>query len=102
MTRAIKRQGSRCEVINRRQVAAKRKKKILEDRASLEKFVGGVTVLRTRSCIVLKSSILFCKSRMLRKKSFDISPAGLIVRGGASGGPFIEYVAWWSVEGGGG
>jgi hypothetical protein len=58
--------------------------------------------LRIRSWITAKSSMQFCKSRMLRKKSFDISAAGFIVRGGASGGPFMEYVALPSVEGGGG
>ena len=39
---------------------------------------------------------------MLRKKSFDISPAGLMVRGGARGGPFIEYDVLWTDETGGG
>ena len=39
---------------------------------------------------------------MLRKKSLDISAAGRMVRGGASGGPFMEYVALGTVEGGGG
>ena len=42
--------------------------------------------------MVLKSSIQFCRSRILRKKSLDISDAGLIVRGGAKGGPPMEYV----------
>ena len=40
---------------------------------------------------MLNSSMEFCRSRMLRKKSLDISPAGLMVRAGASGGPFMEY-----------
>ena len=62
----------------------------MDDNASLEKFVTGVTVLMTRSWMILKSSMQFWRSRMLRKKSLDISAAGLMVRGGASGGPFIE------------
>ena len=76
--------------MKRRHDETKRKRKIVEDRGSFEKFVGGVMSLRNRSCIVLKSSMLFCRSRMLRKKSLDISPAGLMVRGGAIGGPFME------------
>lgn len=39
---------------------------------------------------------------MLRKKSLDISAAGLTVRGGARGGPFIEYDVVWIEETGGG
>ena len=35
--------------------------------------------------------MLFCKSLILRKKSFDISEAGLMVRAGAKGGPVSEY-----------
>ena len=66
----------------------KRKRKMVEERGSFEKFVHGVTTLMMRSCTVLNSSMEFCRSRMLRKKSLDISPAGLIVRGGARGGPF--------------
>lgn len=76
--------------MKRRLVVMKRKRKMVDERASLEKFVGGVMVLRIRSCMVLKSSMEFCRSRILRKKSLDISLAGLMVRGGARGGPFIE------------
>ena len=76
--------------MNRRQVAMKRKRKMAVDSGSLEKFVGGVMIRSTASWIVLKSSMQFWRSRILRKKSFDISAAGLIVRGGARGGPFIE------------
>ncbi len=90
VTRPTNRQGSRCEDMKSKQVATKRKRKIVDERGSFEKFVGGVTFLRTRSCIVLKSSMQFCKSRIFRKKSFDISPTGLIARGGARGGPFME------------
>ena len=74
----------------RRHAAIKRNRKIVEDNASFEKFVTGVTVLMIRSWIMLKSSMQFWRSRMLRKKSLDISAAGLMVRGGASGGPFME------------
>ena len=63
---------------------------MVDDNGSLEKFVRGVMVLMTRSWMILKSSMQFCRSRMLRKKSLDISAAGLMVRGGASGGPFME------------
>ena len=86
----MKRHGSTYDVRKRRQVAAKRKRKMVDDNGSLEKLVRGVTVLMTRSWMILKSSMQFCRSRMLRKKSLDISAAGLIVRGGASGGPFME------------
>ena len=74
----------------RRHAAIKRNRKIVDDNASFEKFVTGVTVLMIRSCMILKSSMQFWRSRMLRKKSLDISAAGLMVRGGASGGPFME------------
>ena len=63
---------------------------MVDDKASFEKFVMGATILMTRSWMILKSSMQFWRSRMLRKKSLDISAAGLMVRGGASGGPFME------------
>lgn len=88
--RVTNRQGTRWEVMKSKQVAMKRKRKTVDERGSFEKFVDGVTFWRTRSCIVLKSCMQFCKSRMFRKKSFDISPAGLMARGGARGGPFME------------
>ena len=44
--------------------------------------------------------MIFCRSRMLRKKSLDISEAGLIVRAGAMGGPEMEYKGF-EVGGGG-
>lgn len=49
VTRAMKRQGRRCEIRKRRQVAMNRKRKTVEERGSLEKLVGGVTVFKTRS-----------------------------------------------------
>lgn len=45
--------------MKRVQVETKRKRKIVDERASFEKFVGGVMILRTPSCAVLKSSMLF-------------------------------------------
>lgn len=66
-------------------------KKILDESDSFEKLVGGARALITASCMMLKSSMLFWRSRMLRKKSFDISAAGLMVLGGARGGPWREY-----------
>ena len=88
--RAMKRHGSRYDVRKRRHAATKSKRKIVDDNGSFEKFVTGVTVLMTRSWMILKSSMQFWRSRMLRKKSLDISAAGLMVRGGATGGPFME------------
>lgn len=35
----------------------------------------------------MKSCMVFCRSRIFRKKSFDVSEAGLTTRGGAKGGP---------------
>ena len=68
-----------------------RSRNIHEDNASFEKLDGGANALIIASCVMLKSSILFCRSRMLRKKSLDISAAGLMVLGGARGGPWREY-----------
>ena len=77
--------------MKRVQAVMKRKRKTVDESGSSAKFVYGVTTLSNRSWSVLKSSILFCKSRMLRKKSFDISDAGFMMRAGARGGPFIWY-----------
>jgi hypothetical protein len=59
----------------------------MELRFSLEKFVNGVRKESTASWMVEKSSMQFCRSRMLRKKSLENSGAGLMVRAPASGGP---------------
>jgi hypothetical protein len=56
-------------------------------RFSFEKLVRGVRKASTASWIVEKSSMQFCKSRMLRKKSLENSGVGLIVRAPANGGP---------------
>ena len=67
------------------------KRKRVEERASSEKFVGGVRTVSTLSCRREKSSILFCRSRMLRKKSLDSSLTGLTVGAGARAGPLGVY-----------
>ena len=50
----------------------------------------GVMVAMRASWMMEKSSMQFCRSRMLRKKSLDISDAGLMVLAGARGGPAME------------
>ena len=60
----------------------------MEDKISFEKLVLGATVLATLSWTTEKSAMLFWRSRMLRKKSFDVSAAGLMVFGGAIAGPW--------------
>ena len=100
--RATKRHGSRCEDMKRRSVLMKRTRKTAVESGSLEKLVQGVTCESMASCRVEKSSMLFWRSRMLRKKSLDISEAGLMVRGGARGGPPREYCDAGLGEGGGG
>ena len=70
---------------------------------SFEKLVHGVSVSRMVSCALLKSPMEFCKSRILRRKSCDISVAGLITRGGAIGGPeSISLGVWRDGDDGGG
>lgn len=71
--------------------ARKPKRKIVLDSGSLEKFVAGVRMERTWSCTREKSSMLFCRSRIFRKKSLLSSLTGLTVGGGASGGPAVLY-----------
>ena len=61
---------------------------MVEETISLEKLVRGAPVLTTVSWMRVKSAMLFCKSRMLRKKSLDVSAAGLMVFGGAMAGPW--------------
>lgn len=51
------------------------------------KLKGGTTLEMVKSWMREKSSMLFCRSRMLRKKSFERSGAGLIFGAGARGGP---------------
>ena len=92
MRRARNRQGTSCESSSRAQQATTRTMKSAEELRSLPKLVYGVMSRVIRSCTTAKSSMLFCRSRMFRKKSLLISPTGLIVFGGASGGPAREYV----------
>lgn len=51
----------------------------------------GPTKPITPSCTTEKSSMQFCRSRMLRKKSFESSLTGFTVGAGAIGGPLGEY-----------
>lgn len=99
---ARKRKGRTCATMKREQVTTKRMRKMEDESASFEKLVGGATRAMRASCEVEKSSMLFWRSRILRKKSLDISAAGRIVLGGAKGGPCKEYVELLIVcEGGG-
>lgn len=84
------RQGRRCEAINMNVAVTKVARKSVEDRGSSEKLVGGVISSMTLSCTREKSSILFWRSRMLRKKSLESSFTGLTVGAGAIGGPVVE------------
>lgn len=61
---------------------------MVEERISLEKLVSGAPFATTASWMREKSAMLFCRSRMLRKKSLDVSAAGLMVFGGAMAGPW--------------
>ncbi len=72
------------------------KRKMVEERGSLEKLVVGVRRERILSWTREKSSMLFWRSRMLRKKSRESSFTGLTVGAGASGGPVVEY--WKEAE----
>ena len=96
MARKMKRQGMRWLATNMTQVAMNAKRNMVLDRDSSLKFVGGPRRAMSWSCTRLKSSMLFCRSRMLRKKSFESSFTGLTVGAGASGGPVGLY--WKLVE----
>jgi len=74
----------------------KANKKRVDERGSLEKFVGGVRRVIMRSCKREKSSMLFWRSRMLRKKSRESSFTGFTVGAGAIGGPLTLY--WKELE----
>lgn len=73
-------------------------RKRVEERASSEKFVGGVRTVMTLSCRREKSSMLFCRSRILRKKSFESSLTGLTVGAGARAGPVGVYMKFGFCE----
>jgi len=100
--RKTKRQGTRWAVTKRRREAKNRPMKRVLLRASFEKFVGGSRLANMESWALLKSSILFWRSRILRKKSFDRSGAGLILGAGAIGGPPKGYSSDGNCAGGGG
>jgi hypothetical protein len=53
-------------------------------------LVRGASTATVASCSAEKSAMQFCRSRMLRKKSLDVSLAGLIVLAGARAGPEYE------------
>lgn len=89
--RNMKRHGIRCEAMNMNPVVAKQKRKTVEERGSSLKFVGGIKTAIILSCRREKSSMLFCRSRILRKKSLESSFTGFTIGAGASGGPFVEY-----------
>lgn len=94
MKRKINRQGRRWEAMKRVSAERKVKRKSVEERGSLLKFVGGVRIERILSWTREKSSMLFWRSRMLRKKSRESSFTGFTVGAGARGGPVAEY---WKV-----
>lgn len=83
----MKRQGRRWALMKSKAVRTDKKRNSEEESTSLLKLVGGAMSLTSESWTAAKSAMLFCKSRMLRKKSFDVSEAGLMVLGGASAGP---------------
>ena len=85
--RKMSRHGRRCAEMNDSVVRMVRYRKSWDEKVSSLKFVAGAMVETRRSCPAVKSAILFCRSRILRKKSLDVSLAGLIVRAGASAGP---------------
>lgn len=86
----MRRHGRRWEAIKSVRVSVKAKRKSVEERGSLEKFVGGVRREIILSWRREKSSMLFWRSRMLRKKSLESSLTGLTVGAGAKGGPVVE------------
>jgi hypothetical protein len=92
--RKIIRQGRRWEAMKRIKAERKVKRKRAEERGSLLKFVRGVMTDMILSWIREKSSMLFWRSRILRKKSRESSLTGLTVGAGARGGPVAEY---WKV-----
>lgn len=78
--------------MKRMRAERKVKRKSVEERGSLLKFVGGVRREMILSWRREKSSMLFWRSRMLRKKSRESSFTGFTVGAGARGGPVAEYM----------
>lgn len=66
----MKRQGRSEAVRKRAREAAKRDMKTADERTSSEKLVGGPIRAMMRSWAMEKSSIVFWRSRRLRKKSY--------------------------------
>ena len=62
-------------------------RKMVEERISSEKLVAGAMKETRVSCTLEKSAMEFCRSLMFRKKSLEVSAAGLMVRAGARAGP---------------
>lgn len=60
---------------------------MVEERISSEKLVAGAIKATSVSWTLLKSAMEFCRSLILRKKSLEVSLAGLMVRAGAMAGP---------------
>ena len=85
------RHGTRCPAAPNPTASSTSTTNSADEVASSEKFVSGVTVAVTASCRRLKSSMLFWRSRMLRKKSRDTSGTGRMVVGGFSGGDWDWY-----------
>lgn len=98
----MRRQGRRWDAIESSKVAVNANRKIVDDSGSFEKFVDGVRRDSSLSCTREKSSMQFCRSRMLRKKSFERSFTGFTVGAGAIGGPVEMYGVLDVVEGGAG
>ena len=63
---------------------------VRDETVSSAKLVSGDKVDTAASWRFEKSAMQFCRSRILRKKSFDVSDAGLMVRAGARAGPSYE------------
>lgn len=97
-------QGMKCAAIYKTKEPITKRRKIVLESGSLLKFEIGRSVERMESCASEKSSIQFWRSRMLRKKSLDISFTGLTVAAGAVGGPLVasSKSRFGIVEGGGG
>ena len=85
-TKATPLQGTQFPVISTTTVTSTNPMKSADDLLSSEKLVSGVIAAANASCKRLKSSILFCRSRMFRKKSRLRSGTGCIVGGGLRGG----------------
>ncbi len=73
--------------MNNERVSSVRYRKMVEESISSEKLVAGAMKATKASCKVEKSDMEFWRSRIFRKKSLEVSAAGLIVLAGANAGP---------------